>query len=226
VSLLNLFKPKTMSLTQFAWKTYLRLMNPTCTIKSASLSRSVKLEKGITLEYGTHIQTGLIGKYTYINKYSLVDKNTQSIGRFCSIAYGVKIGLGHHPVEWVSTHHFAYDKKYGFVNESKNFDGNTEARCIIGNDVWIGANSIILAGVKIGDGAIVGANSLVTKDVEPYSIVIGSPAKFHRYRFEEDIQKELLNIQWWNWEDKRIMDNIRLFDNPEKLISSLRNQHS
>jgi virginiamycin A acetyltransferase len=215
-----------MSLTQFAWKTYLRLMNQTCTIKSASLSRTVRLEKSITLEYGTHIQTGLIGKFTYINKYSLIDKNTLSIGRFCSIAYGVKIGLGHHPVEWVSTHHFAYDKKYGFVKETRNFEGNPDQRCIIGNDVWIGANSIILAGVKVGDGAIVGANSLVTKNVEPYSIVFGTPAKFHRYRFDDKIREELLKIKWWDWEDKKIMDNIDLFDTPEKLIASLKTSKS
>jgi len=213
-----------MSLLQLLWKTYLRILNPTCTIKSASLSRNVRLEKCVTLEYGTHIQTGLIGKFTYINKYSLVDKNTQSIGRFCSIAYGVKIGLGHHPVDWVSTHHFAYDKKYGFINESRDFEDHSRQRCIIGNDVWIGGNSIILAGVKVGDGAIVGANSLVTKDVEPYSIVFGTPAKFHRYRFDEKIREELLKIQWWNWEDSKIIKNVDLFSDPEKLIASAKKE--
>jgi virginiamycin A acetyltransferase len=213
-----------MSLLQLLWKTYLRILNPTCTIKSASLSRNVRLEKGVTLENGTHIQTGLIGKFTYINKYSLVDKNTQSIGRFCSIAYGVKVGLGHHPVDWVSTHHFAYDKKYGFINESRDFEDNSLQRCIIGNDVWIGANSIVLAGVKVGDGAIVGANSLVTKDVEPYSIVFGTPAKFHRYRFDEKMREELLKIQWWNWEDSKIIKNVDLFSDPEKLIASAKKE--
>jgi len=178
----------------------------------------------VTLEYGTHIQTGLIGKFTYINKYSLVDKNTQSIGRFCSIAYGVKIGLGHHPVDWVSTHHFAYDKKYGFINENRDFEDHSQQRCIIGNDVWIGGNSIILAGVKVGDGAIVGANSLVTKDVEPYSIVFGTPAKFHRYRFDEKIREELLKIQWWNWEDSKIIKNVDLFSDPENLIASAKKE--
>jgi virginiamycin A acetyltransferase len=213
-----------MSLLQLLWKTYLRILNPTCTIKSASLSRNVRLEKGVTLENGTHIQTGLIGKFTYINKYSLVDKNTQSIGRFCSIAYGVKVGLGHHPVDWVSTHHFAYDKKYGFINESRDFEDNSLQRCIIGNDVWIGANSIVLAGVKVGDGAMVGANSLVTKDVEPYSIVFGTPAKFHRYRFDEKMREELLKIQWWNWEDSKIIKNVDLFSDPEKLIASAKKE--
>jgi acetyltransferase-like isoleucine patch superfamily enzyme len=213
-----------MSLTQFLWKNFLRMTNPTCSIKSVSLSRSVRLEKGVTLEYGTHIQTGLIGKYTYINKYSLVDKNTASIGRFCSIAYGVKIGLGHHPVDWVSTHHFAYDKKYGFVKASRHFENNPDQRCIIGNDAWIGANSIVLAGVKVGDGAIVGANSLVTKDVEPYSIVFGTPAKFHRYRFDEKIREELLKIKWWEWEDEKIINNVDLFNDPEKLIAFVKNQ--
>ena len=204
----------------------MRAMNPTCTIKSASLSRTVRLEKGVTLGYGTHILTNLIGKFTYINMYSIVDKNTLSIGRFCSIAHDVKIGLGNHPVKWASTHPFTFNKSYGFVRDEINFEEKVTKRCIIGNDVWIGANTIILAGVKVGDGAIIGANSLVTKDVEPYSIVFGTPAKFQRYRFEEEIREELLRIQWWNWEDKRIRDSIDLFYNPEKLIASLKNKTS
>ncbi|MEZ5198290.1 MAG: CatB-related O-acetyltransferase [Bacteroidales bacterium] len=182
------------------------------------MSRNVKFEKGVTVEYGSHIQAELIGKYTYINKYSLIEKNT-TIGRFCSIAYNVKIGLGSHPTNWVSTHQFAYDSKYKFIKQSKAFENNSTKPTIIGNDVWIGANAIVLAGVKIGDGAIVGANSLVTKDVEPYSIVVGTPAKHQRFRFDEKTIQELLKIQWWNWDDQKIKKNIALFENPKKVIN-------
>lgn len=213
-----------MSLLQSIWKSYLRLSHPSCKIRAASISRNVKLARGVTLEYGSHIQASKIGRYTYINKYCLIDKSTLSIGSFCSIAYGAKIGLGRHPVEWVSTHAFAYDKKYGFVDRSIDFSGNPAGRTVIGNDVWIGANAIVLAGVTVGDGAVIGANSLVTKDVEPYAIVYGSPAGFRRYRFEEETRKNLIVLKWWDKPDEWIRKNIRKFNDPRKLTEALKSE--
>jgi acetyltransferase-like isoleucine patch superfamily enzyme len=203
----------------FLWVTLQQLLNPSCTIHAASLCRNVKLGRGVTVEHGSHICAGRIGNYTYINKYCLIDRNTASIGNFCSIAYGVKTGLGNHPVSWVSSHPFAYDKKYGFTDETRAFDGQVTGSCKIGHDVWIGANAVILAGVKIGNGAIIGANSLVNKDVEPYSIVAGSPAKHIRFRFSEEIITKLQALGWWNWDDGKIRENIALFGNPEALLA-------
>jgi acetyltransferase-like isoleucine patch superfamily enzyme len=205
----------------YLWILLQRLINPTCTIHAASLCRNVKFGKGVTIEKGSHVCAGSIGKHTYINKYCLIDRNTKSIGSFCSIAYGVKIGLGNHPTKWVSTHPFAYDKKYGFVNISKSFEEQTNKNCIIGNDVWIGANATILAGIHIGDGAIIGANSLVTHDVAPYCIVAGTPAKRIRYRFDEEMIARLLELKWWNWDDARIKQNVDKFYDPEKILASL-----
>lgn len=196
----------------------MQLKNPSCKIRSARISKNLKLEKYVTLGYGSFVLTSFIGKYTYINMYCLIDKNTKSIGRFCSIAHNVKIGFGNHPTKWVSSHPFTYHKKYGFINEDINFEEKVTIPSKIGNDVWIGANSIILAGVTIGDGAIIGANSLVTNDVEPYAIVYGSPAKFQRYRFDNKIIQKLLEIQWWNWDDKKIKENIYSFQNPTRII--------
>lgn len=210
-----------MTLVQTLWRYYIRLANPSCIIRSASLSKNVRFEKGITIESGSHVQADKIGKYTYINKYCLIEKNT-IIGRFCSIAYNVKIGLGSHPVDWVSTHQFAYDSKYKFVKESRPFENKVKKNTEIGNDVWIGANAIILAGVNVGDGAIIGANSLVTEDVEAYAIVHGTPAKISRYRFEKPIIEELLKIKWWNWDDVQIKKNIDLFNDSTKLIEKVR----
>ena len=206
-----------MGLIQFAWKMYLRVLNPTCKIRASSLSRNVHFEKRVTIEQGSHIQCSHIGKYTYINKYCLIDKSTESIGRFCSIAYNVRIGLGSHPVDWISTHSFVYDKKYGF-NTKNRFVSNEKT--IVGNDVWIGANATILNGVTIGDGAIIGAHSLVTKDVEPYSIVVGVPAKVIRYRFDKDTIQKLLAIKWWNWQDDLIMKKIGTFTNVNSFLES------
>ncbi|MBN1339031.1 MAG: CatB-related O-acetyltransferase [Bacteroidales bacterium] len=210
-----------MSLAQFLWINYLRIKHPSCRIRAASVSRNVKLSKGVTLEYGSHVQAFSIGRFTYINKYCLIDKYTLSIGSFCSIAYNAKIGLGSHPVDWVSTHPFAYNKKYGFVTENIEFEPEKAQRTVICNDVWIGANSIVLAGVKVGDGAIIGANSLVTKDVEPYSIVYGSPAEFRRYRFNEETRKQLLELKWWDKPDEWIRKNITKFNDPANLINAI-----
>ncbi|MCD4734499.1 MAG: CatB-related O-acetyltransferase [Bacteroidales bacterium] len=209
-----------MSFTQFLWKNYLRILHPSCTIKASSLSRNVKFENDVTFEYGSHIQASFIGKYTYINKYCLIDKNTASIGRFCSIAYNVKIGMGNHPVNWGSTHPFAYEKKYGFIEKSMDFEGKVLEKTEIGNDVWIGVNAIVLAGVKVGDGAVIGANSLVNKDVEPYAIVYGSPAQFKKYRFSEKVRKELLSLKWWDKPESWIRANIDKFRNPEELTKN------
>ena len=168
---------------------------------------------------GCVIAADKIGKYTYINDYCLIDRNVKSIGAFCSIAYNVRIGLGNHPTDWATSHPFAYQKKYGFRDESIPFNANQNLDTIIGNDVWIGANATILAGVKIGDGAIIGAHALVTKDVKPYSVVVGSPARHIKLRFEEKITEQLLELKWWNWDDDKLRKNIDLFNNPEKLLN-------
>lgn len=202
------------------WVLIQKILNPDCTIHAASICRHVKLSKGVTLGHGSHICAGSIGKYTYINKNCLIDRNTASIGSFCSIAYGAKIGLGNHPTDWVSSHPFAYDSKYGFIKQNRKFQEQITEPCIIGNDVWIGANAVILAGIKVGDGAIIGANSLVNKDIEPYSIVAGIPAKHIRYRFDESTITRLLNSKWWEWNDREIREKINRFDNPDTLFIS------
>lgn len=205
----------------FFWRLYLRLSNPTCKIDAARVARNVSFEKNVSLGYGSIICAQSIGKYTYLNSYCLVDKNVRSIGRFTSIAYNCRIGLGGHPTDWVSSHAFAYKQSYGFTNGNVSTPVDESIDTIIGNDVWIGANCTILAGVTIGDGAIVGAHSLVREDVAPYSIVVGSPAKHLRYRFDEKVIAQLQEMQWWNWDDAKIKQHIHLFDDPEKLLAEL-----
>lgn len=205
-------------LLHFIWKSALKILNPSCTLKAAELGRKIQLDKYVTIERGSHVYAQKIGKYTFINKYCLIDKSVESIGNFCSIAYGCKIGLAGHPVNWVSSHPFAYDKKYGFVKETQFEIAASAPKCKIGNDVWIGANAIILAGLTVGDGAIIGANSFVNKDVAPYSIVTGTPAKHQKYRFDEKTIEALKKTEWWNWEDKKLRKNIHLFNQPELFI--------
>ena len=204
---------------QFFWKQYLRLKYSSCSIHADILSRNVHFEKHVTVEKGCYIGADKIGKYSFIGMNSYVDKSTASIGRFCSIAMGAKISLNNHPMEWVSTHPFTYAKKYGFVNENISIEGISTKKTVIGNDVWMGANVTILAGVTIGDGAVIGANALVTKDVEPYSVVNGTPARHVKFRFDPETIKKLQEIKWWNWEDEKIKANLRLFRNPQEMIN-------
>lgn len=207
------------------WNIFLRILNPSCTLRTGLIGRNVKLGKKVYVGVGAVLAADSVGDCTYINDYCLIDKNVKSIGKFCSIAYNTRIGLGGHPTDWVSSHPFAYHKKYGYrTNDIPFSDDSSNLKTVIGNDVWIGANATILAGVTVGDGAIIGAHSLVTKDVAPYSIVVGAPARHSRYRLEEEQRNALLEMKWWDWPKEKIQANIELFSNPEKLINELKDK--
>lgn len=115
-----------------------------------------------------------IGKHTYGEDLNNIARGTK-IGAFCSLASGVKIGLMEHPLHWVSSNPFLYYASRGFVKEDVNY--KFKVGSVIENDVWIGTNAIIMPGVHIGNGAVVGAGAVVTKDVLPYQIVVGCPAR-------------------------------------------------
>jgi len=165
----------------------------------------------------------IVGDYTYYDDFEDVhnfEKNVKYhfdfvgdkliIGKFCQIASGVTFIMNgaNHLQDSVSTFPFAIfgeDWKHAMAGKSYPTKGNTE----IGNDVWIGFDATIMPGVKIGDGAIIGSKSVVTKDVEPYCIVGGNPAKPIRKRFSEEKIAELLKIQWWDWPVDEITANLR-----------------
>ena len=151
-----------------------------------------------------------LGKYSYYGIVNIINKHPDSIfiiGKFCSIAGNIKIYLSDNNIEEnISTYPFGHRHTEVF-NKSKNEkyiykNGNV----IIGNDVWIADNVIIMSGVSIGDGAIIANNSHVVKNVEPYSIYGGNPAKFIKYRFTTEQIEKLLEIKWWDWEDEKIND--------------------
>lgn len=148
-----------------------------------------------------------------IEDYTSVGRNTiiinSEIGKFCSISWNVTIGATKHDYSRLTTHAFPYIKYYGFVNKDNRFRVTTK----VGHDVWIGANVIIMPGVSIGNGAVIGAGSIVTKDVQPYEIVFGLPAKHKGYRFTPEIIKKIEELQWWNWDKTKIEENIGLFRN-------------
>lgn len=167
----------------------------------------------------------LIGDYTYYD----CEKNAEDfendcvlyhykefgdkliIGKFCSIGENVKfmMNAANHNLNSITTYPFtAIIGTETGVNEKHLSELPNKGDTIIGNDVWIGMNSLIMPGVHIGDGAIIGANSVVAKNVEPYTIVAGNPIKEIRKRFSEEEVKILLRVKWWNWNIEKIMKNI------------------
>lgn len=129
------------------------------------------------------------------------------IGKFCSIASGVKFMLGGtqgHNYKWIASHPLdGFDDKYFPAHQWK---GDT----VIGNDVWIGTESLIMPGVHIADGAVIGARSVVTKNVGPYEIFAGNPAKLIKKRFQDEDIEKLLQIKWWEWNVNKIKNNLDL----------------
>lgn len=149
-----------------------------------------------------------VGRFTYgTPQLKLWSENERiSIGAFCSIADEVLIlGGGEHNTDWVTT----YPLRIALNDPGAGEDGHpaTKGHTLIGNDVWIGTRSVILSGVRIGDGAVIGAGSVVSRDVAPYSIVAGNPATFVRARFPARIAEALLQIAWWHWPLEKIRKN-------------------
>lgn len=127
------------------------------------------------------------------------------IGKFCSIGANVNIYLGgNHRIDWVTTYPFGHINKDKFNKFNGKGHPSTKGNVIIGNDVWIGSNVTIMSGITIGDGSVIANNSHVIKNVEPYSLVGGNPAKFIKFRFTKEQIKKLLEIKWWDWDDEKV----------------------
>lgn len=194
-------------------------------INSLNVASSVKVGKNCLINkrviLGENVE---VGDFTYFNssKYWITVESNVKIGKYCSIAPGVHIGAGNHEYKYVTTHPILFDKYY---EKKLNMPDNTqkvnglkdkEVKTEIGNDVWIGLGAIIKRGVKIGNGAIIAAGSVVVKDVPDYAIVGGNPAKTIKYRTTEDNIKYFIeneNRMWWNWNKEKIVKNIeKLYD--------------
>lgn len=174
---------------------------------SAGIKHDTQIEDPVHIGPGCVVMAESIGRYCFINSNTCIFNNV-NIGRFVTFARNCQIGGTEHPIHYVSTSFFRISKNWfpddplvnsaDFIENSRP-EGSQRSNLIeIGNDVWFGASCLVLKGVTIGTGAVIGAGAVVTKDVPPYAIVVGNPAKIIRYRFDENTIARLLSTSWWD----------------------------
>jgi phosphonate metabolism protein (transferase hexapeptide repeat family) len=171
-----------------------------------------------------HLTETKMDDFSYICEYGQVIYT--EIGKFANIASMCRINPGFHPMEWATVHHFTYRPgRYNMKTEDDIdfFNWRRLQKVKIGHDTWIGHGVVIMPGVTIGNGAVVGSNSVVTKDVPPYTIVAGSPAKIIRKRFAKEISEVLEQIKWWDWDYETIKERINDFKDIRKFIGKYGN---
>lgn len=180
---------------------------------------SYYVEKGA--QFGRHVRilhdvqirkTVSIGDYSYVEPYTTIV--SASIGKYCSIGKCCQIGPWEHPTNYITTS----PQVLRTIIQRIDLYQDLPAKAEIGNDVWIGSNAVVMGGVKIGDGAIIGAGTIVTKDVPSYAIVVGNPAKIIRYRFKPEEIEWLKGLNWWDWPESKICANKKLFLTQEKFV--------
>ena len=171
--------------------------------------------------YG-HVQVSnaTMGDYSYIGRYSRLIH--ADVGKFCSIGGQSAIGMGTHTLDKLSTSPL-FTEEHNATTHTWVKTSTVEPfkRTTIGNDVWIGQRVMIIGGVTVGDGAVIGAGAVVTKDVPPYAVVVGVPAKVIRYRFLQEQIATLLAHPWWNMPDKQLKEKIELFQSSEKIDENI-----
>jgi phosphonate metabolism protein (transferase hexapeptide repeat family) len=170
-------------------------------------ARVVASDLGAYTEVGarTSLLETRLDDYSYIVNDGEVAYTT--VGKFCSIAAQVRINPGNHPMERASQAHFTYRASAYWPDEEDEsgfFAWRRSTPVVVGHDVWIGHGVVILPGRSIGTGAVVGAGAVVTKDVAPYTIVVGNPARPVRRRFDESVAERLQALCWWDWDHQRL----------------------
>jgi phosphonate metabolism protein (transferase hexapeptide repeat family) len=170
-------------------------------------AKLVDTELGAYTEVGarTILNEVAMGDYSYVVNDGQITYTT--IGKFCSIAAMTRINPGNHPMHRATQAHFTYRASAYFPGESDDADffaWRREHHCTIGHDVWLGHGAIVLPGRNIGTGAVIAAGAIVTKDVAPYTIVAGNPARPVRRRFSEAVEDGLMDLAWWNWDHEML----------------------
>lgn len=203
--------PFTLWLKWLIDKLLWKFKNPSLKLEYLAWCKNSYFGKNVSLLKNSIVKNSKIGSMTYVGAFTNI--NNCKTGKFCSIGPGCRIGPGQHPTDTIVSTHPAF-----YSTNVYNRIGFTDKQCfeeyieiIIGNDVWIGANVIIVDGVNIGDGAMIAAGAVVTKDVAPYAIIGGIPAKVLKYRFDEENIDYLLKIKWWDRDFSWMKKNQKQF---------------
>ena len=182
------------------------------TVYLKNVVTNANIEIGDYTMYNDFVQDPLDFEKNNVLYHYPINKDKLKIGKFCSIACGAKFLFtsANHTMRSLSTYPFPiFFEEWGLDVKNICDAWDNKGDIVIGNDVWIGYEAVILSGVTIGDGAIIGSRAVVTKDVEPYTIVGGVPAKSIRKRFDDKTILKLENIRWWNWDEKQIRKGIQ-----------------
>jgi len=160
------------------------------------------------------LENAEIGDYSYSGPRCIFQNCV--VGKFSNIAASVRIGPTAHPIERASLHHFTYrSAMYGMAEDDGEFFARREGRIArVGHDTWIGHGAVVMPGVAIGDGAVIGSLSVVTRDIPPYEVAVGAPARPIRRRFPPEIARALSRIAWWDWDHEKLGANLALFRGP------------
>ena len=189
-------------------------IHPTATVR--------KSEIGGWTAIGPHcsISESTFGDYSYLAGH--VSMVWTDVGKFASIAAQTRINPGNHPTWRVTQHHSTYRRiQYGFdtKEDSEFFQWRKDHRCSVGHDVWIGHGVTVIAGKKIGTGAVIGSGAVVTKDIPPYAIAVGVPARVVKYRFPKDVIEQLQAIAWWDWDRATLVERFNELLDLESFIA-------
>jgi phosphonate metabolism protein (transferase hexapeptide repeat family) len=187
----------------------LRLLSPEPRIHPTAELKGCRVGRYASVGERTILREVAVGDFSYFERHA--EAIYTDIGKFCSVAANTRINALEHPLERATTHKVSYrpNEYFRYLGVDQEFrERRRRKRVTVGHDVWIGHGAVILPGVHVGNGAVIGANSVVTRDVPAYAIVAGAPAEVIRPRFPEDVTIRLAEMAWWDWPLDRLFEAI------------------